>query len=127
MTGLRVEALSFWYRTDDAPTVYDCTFSVPQGAFVAIVGESGSGKSTLLRLAAGLLPAQLADQPSDHAKLKGAVLYEEHIVMRPRPEFAFVPQNFQAGFCRRYRHGIIFCLRSKRTESAGMKLTKLKC
>jgi len=96
--GLHIRQLAFWYRTDDAPIVYDSTFSVPPGFFVAIVGESGSGKSTLLRLSAGLLQAQLADQPSDTAKLAGSVHYDGRSVLRPQPEFAFVPQNFQAGF-----------------------------
>ncbi|RMG98176.1 MAG: ABC transporter ATP-binding protein [Chloroflexi bacterium] len=31
------------------------TFSLPQGAFVALVGQSGVGKSTLLRIVSGLL------------------------------------------------------------------------
>lgn len=96
--GLVVDGLSFWYRTDDAPTVYGCSFQVEPGAFVAIVGQSGSGKSTLLRLTAGLLQSQLSDQPSDTARIEGRVRYEGSAVARPLSDFAFVPQNFQAGF-----------------------------
>ena len=96
--GLKVSSLAFWYRTDRAPTVYDCSFAVPPCSFVAIVGQSGSGKSTLLRLCAGLLQAQLADQPSDTARLEGVVAYDEGQVSRPLPAFGLVPQNFQAGF-----------------------------
>src|SRR5260221_11760549 len=44
----------------------DVTFTIPQGAFVAIVGPSGSGKTTLLGLLAGL------DTPT-----RGTVLLDE--------------------------------------------------
>ncbi len=41
-------------RFDSFVALQGLSFSVPQGAFVAIVGPSGCGKSTLLRLIAGL-------------------------------------------------------------------------
>ena len=44
------------YRSGDQQlaVLKDVSFTIPQGAFVAIVGPSGSGKTTLLGLLAGL-------------------------------------------------------------------------
>ena len=44
------------YRSGDQnlAVLKEVSFSIPQGAFVAIVGPSGSGKTTLLGLLAGL-------------------------------------------------------------------------
>lgn len=61
------------YRSGDhsLAVLRDVSFSIPQGALVAIVGPSGSGKTTLLGLLAGL------DTPS-----RGQVLYEDVDITR---------------------------------------------
>jgi putative ABC transport system ATP-binding protein len=48
--------LSKEYRSGESrlAVLRDVSFSIPQGAFVAVVGPSGSGKTTLLGLMAGL-------------------------------------------------------------------------
>jgi putative ABC transport system ATP-binding protein len=60
--------LSKEYRSGEntLAVLRDVSFSIPQGAFVAIVGPSGSGKTTLLGLIAGL------DTPS-----RGKVLLDD--------------------------------------------------
>src|SRR5947199_160302 len=71
----------------------DVTFTIPQGAFVAVVGPSGSGKTTLLGLLAGL------DTPSrGQVLLDGADLtaMDEDQRARLRGEkVGFVFQSFQ--------------------------------
>ncbi len=54
---LRFEDVSMHYHSKQGETValQDVSFSVAEGAFVAIIGPSGCGKTTLLSLAAGLL------------------------------------------------------------------------
>jgi NitT/TauT family transport system ATP-binding protein len=59
------------------------TFSVEQGAFVALIGPSGCGKSTLLHIMAGL------SEPS-----VGVVSLEGQPVNRPRPDMMFVFQQY---------------------------------
>ncbi len=69
------------------------TFSIPQGAFVAIVGPSGSGKTTLLGLLAGL------DTPSrGSVSLDGADitrLSEDERALLRGQKVGFIFQSFQ--------------------------------
>jgi putative ABC transport system ATP-binding protein len=87
--------LSKEYRSGEntLAVLRDVSFSIPQGAFVAIIGPSGSGKTTLLGLLAGL------DTPS-----RGQVLLDnEDITAMSEDERArlrgekvgFVFQSFQ--------------------------------
>src|SRR5579885_1046265 len=83
------------YRSGDntLTVLRDVSFSIPQGAFVAVIGPSGSGKTTLLGLLAGL------DTPSrGHVLLDGADMTEmsedERAQLRGE-KVGFVFQSFQ--------------------------------
>lgn len=53
---VEVDHVSFGYREDGRPAVYDVSLTIPAGSHVAIVGPTGSGKTTL-----GYLLARLYD------------------------------------------------------------------
>ena len=71
---LEVSALSYSYHTLDGETqaLYDITFSVNSGEFVAIVGPSGCGKSTLLSIICGLLSPEKGQVKLDGIPISGS-------------------------------------------------------
>jgi putative ABC transport system ATP-binding protein len=71
----------------------DVSFSIPQGAFVAIVGPSGSGKTTLLGLLAGLDTPTRGTVLLDNADL-GQLNENERARLRGE-KVGFVFQTFQ--------------------------------
>src|SRR5438105_13449328 len=71
----------------------DVSFSIEQGAFVAIVGPSGSGKTTLLGLLAGLDTPSHGEVILDGADLT-AMDEDERAKLRGE-KVGFVFQSFQ--------------------------------
>ena len=71
----------------------DVSFSIPQGAFVAIVGPSGSGKTTLLGLLAGLDTPTRGQVILDNADL--TAMDEDQRARLRGEKVGFVFQSFQ--------------------------------
>jgi putative ABC transport system ATP-binding protein len=83
------------YRSGDnrLAVLRDVSFSIPQGAFVAVVGASGSGKTTLLGLLAGLDTPTRGQVFLDDADLT-AMDEDERARLRGE-KVGFVFQSFQ--------------------------------
>jgi len=87
--------LSKEYRSGEnrLAVLRDVSFSIPQGAFVAIVGPSGSGKTTLLGLLAGLDTPTRGRVILDDADLTG--MDEDQRARLRGEKVGFVFQSFQ--------------------------------
>ena len=87
--------LSKEYRSGEnrLTVLRDVSFSIPQGAFVAIVGPSGSGKTTLLGLLAGLDTPTRGRVILDDADLTG--MDEDQRARLRGEKVGFVFQSFQ--------------------------------
>ena len=69
---LEVSGLCYSYHTMEGETqaLYNISFTVNTGEFLAVVGPSGCGKSTLLSLLCGLLPPDSGEIRIDGRPLK---------------------------------------------------------
>jgi putative ABC transport system ATP-binding protein len=87
--------LSKEYRSGEnrLTVLSDVSFTIPQGAFVAIVGPSGSGKTTLLGLLAGLDTPSRGQVLLDDADL--TAMDEDQRARLRGEKVGFVFQSFQ--------------------------------
>ncbi|XP_037669575.1 multidrug resistance-associated protein 1 isoform X1 [Choloepus didactylus] len=68
--SITMKNATFTWARNDTPTLSGITFSVPEGALVAVVGQVGCGKSSLL----SALLAEM-DKLEGYAAIKGSVAY----------------------------------------------------
>ncbi|XP_026302870.1 multidrug resistance-associated protein 1 [Piliocolobus tephrosceles] len=68
--SITVRNATFTWARSDPPTLNGITFSIPEGALVAVVGQVGCGKSSLI----SALLAEM-DKVEGHVALKGSVAY----------------------------------------------------
>ncbi|XP_063479792.1 multidrug resistance-associated protein 1 isoform X9 [Symphalangus syndactylus] len=68
--SITVRNATFTWAKGDPPTLNGITFSIPEGALVAVVGQVGCGKSSLL----SALLAEM-DKVEGHVAIKGSVAY----------------------------------------------------
>ncbi len=69
--ALRVQDLSFTYRTRNTPAIQNVNLTLQAGQVVLLAGASGCGKTTLLRCINGLIPHTYTGQISGDIMLFG--------------------------------------------------------
>lgn len=79
---IKLEAVTFIY-SEGPPVFEEFNWQVQQGETWAVIGPSGCGKTTLLYLLAGLLFPK-----------SGAVLIDNHPLVRPRPHTGLILQDY---------------------------------
>lgn len=78
--ALQVHQVSVNY--EKTAVLWDVTFEVPQGKFVAIIGPNGAGKSTLLKTALDLVKP-----------VSGSIRFFDQPLKKVRRKIAYVPQR----------------------------------
>ncbi len=111
---LSLQTVSHSYRTYPAvePVLQDVSFSLNEGASLALLGPSGCGKSTLLMLAAGLL-----------SPLTGSCVFSGQELSRPHPAIALMQQQYGLFPWKTVRQNIelSLLLRQSRVEDAQLQ------
>ena len=79
---IKLEAITFIY-SEGPPVFEEFNWQVQKGETWAVIGPSGCGKTTLLYLLAGLLFPK-----------SGAVLIDNHPLVRPRPHTGLILQDY---------------------------------
>ncbi len=70
MSVITVKNLNFKYPQSDAAALFDVSFGIEKGSYVAVVGYNGCGKSTLARLLCGLeLPSSGSIQIEENNRI----------------------------------------------------------
>lgn len=80
MSNITVQGVTVHF--DRQPALWDVSFSLPEGALVAIIGPNGAGKSTLVKAMMGLIPM-----------VSGTVHFQEEPLAAKRQSVAYVPQK----------------------------------
>jgi putative ABC transport system ATP-binding protein len=101
----------------------DVSFSIPQGALVAIVGPSGSGKTTLLGLLAGLDAPTRGRVVLDDVDLTG--LTEDDRARLRGEKVGFIFQSFQLIPTLTALENVMVPLELRGESDAGRRATEL--
>ena len=79
--------LTFRYRPNDEPVLYDINLNIPAGRTVAFVGRTGSGKSTLISLI-----SRIVEAPEDTVFVDG-VSVRDYSLKQLRSSIGYIPQE----------------------------------
>ncbi|SES66254.1 energy-coupling factor transport system ATP-binding protein [Oceanobacillus limi] len=67
---IELKAIDFQYTKHSTPVLYNLSFSINKGEWMALVGANGTGKTTLLKLIGGLIKPQHGTMKYNGKKVK---------------------------------------------------------
>ena len=68
---LELKNFTFTHKFASVPSLYNISFKIQSGEFVALTGASGSGKSTLLQAIAGFIPTLIKGETQGELEIDG--------------------------------------------------------